>query len=335
MSVPSNQQRKPIIVKQKRNDKITFMMMGGPGSPVRDIRVSARGFKFCFSVFCISLVALGAIGNYIVQDYFANKETLAALSAENYGLVITNESQAEVIGDLQKITGNMKTKIEAIETLNSEVRSKVGLDESADGEQVVAGYTVSRGETADLAEASISGANEELDTLEDLRQELLNMDLLMTRQADELLYLKDDVDKQLAFEAALPSLWPMEGIFTSPFGARRNPFGAGTEFHQGIDIANRTGTQIYAAGDGVVSFAGVKSGWGRMVMINHGYGYVSQYAHCTTIDVLEGQEVKRGDPIATCGSTGRVTGPHLHFGVQLDGAFVDPMETLNGGKGAS
>jgi murein DD-endopeptidase MepM/ murein hydrolase activator NlpD len=154
----------------------------------------------------------------------------------------------------------------------------------------------------------------------------------MTGQAMELLYLKDDVEKQLLFEAALPSLWPMEGIYTSAFGNRRNPFGKGTEFHQGIDIANKTGTKIRAAGDGVVTFAGYKSGWGRMIMINHGYGYVSQYAHCSTLDVLEGQVVSRGEVIATCGSTGRTTGPHLHFGIQLKGTFIDPMKVLISGE---
>ncbi|MDR1193005.1 MAG: M23 family metallopeptidase [Peptococcaceae bacterium] len=325
---------KTLQVKRKRDEKLTFMIMGGPGSRIRDIRVSAKKFKICFSLFCVMLIGVGASGTYIVQDYLLKQKDLAALHEVNKDLSQTNETQAVVIEDLQSIAGNMKSKIEAIEDLNSEVRTKVGLEETGGDEaRIVAGYTVARGDAA--LDNTVTGANEELDTLEDLRQELLDMDLRMTRQTDELLYLKDDVEKQLAFEAALPNLWPMEGIFTSPFGARRNPFGSGTEFHQGIDIANKIGTQILAAGDGVVTFAGVKSGWGRMVLINHGYGYVSQYAHCSSIEVLEGQEVKTGDVIANCGNTGRVTGPHLHFGVQKDGEFIDPMTVLDAGEDAN
>ena len=319
-----------IKVRGRRNDKITFVMMGGPGSPIKDFRVSVRLFKFCFSFFCIALIAFGAASYYVVQEYMDNRVTLAALSEENDSLTHTTKKQEVMIKDLQQIAGNILTKLEAIETLNSEVRTKVGLEESPVGDSfIVAGYTVSRGES--VLDQISQAVDEELDTLEDLKQELLDMDLKMTDQAIELLYLKDDVEKQLAFESALPSRWPMEGIFTSPFGNRRNPFGKGTEFHQGIDIANKTGTKIYTAGDGVVSFVGYKSGWGRMVLINHGYGYVSQYAHCSEIFVAENQTVSRGELIAACGSTGRTTGPHLHYGVQYKGTFIDPMQVLNTG----
>ena len=312
---------------KKRNDRLTFMVMGGPGSPIKDFQVSARLFTFCVTFFCIALITVGAVAYYVLQDYSDNRAALAALSEENDSLTGTTRSQAAMISELQHFAGNMLTKIEEIESLNSEVRTKVGLEESDDGEaQIVAGYMVSRGDSV-LSQMNMV-VDEELDSLEDLLQELLSMDLVMTEQIMELIYLKDDVDKQLTFESSLPSLWPMEGRFTSAYGNRKNPFGKGTEFHQGIDIANKTGTKIHAAGDGVVTFAGTKSGWGRMVLINHGYGYVSLYAHCSSISVKEGQMVERGEAIAACGSTGRTTGPHLHFGVQLSGAFIDPMKVL-------
>jgi murein DD-endopeptidase MepM/ murein hydrolase activator NlpD len=256
-----------------------------------------------------------------------DRETLVALYEENDNLTDTTRSQAVMISELQHFAGNMMTKIEEIESLNSEVRTKVGLEEATDDEpQAVAGYIVSRGESV-LDQIHVA-VDEEMDTLEDLKQELMNMDSRMTEQAMELFYLKDDVERQLAFEAALPNGWPMDGIFSSGFGPRRDPLNYGTEFHEGIDIANKTGTKIKAAGDGVVTFAGTKSGWGRMVLISHGYGYVSQYAHCSAINVLEGQIVSKGDVIASCGSTGRTTGPHLHFGIQLNGSFIDPMKVL-------
>ena len=316
-----------INLRFKRDDKLTFMILGGPDSPIKDYQVSAGLFKFCFTFFCIALLAVGAVSYYIVQEYMDNKTILASLSEENSNLVDTTKTQEGMIQDLQQITGNMLNKLDEIESLNSEVRTKVGLEESAPGEtQVVAGYIVSRGESAPIIQEE--EVDEEFDTLEDLKQELLEMDLAITTKAMELLVLKDDVDKQLAFEEALPSKWPMEGIYISAYGNRRSPFGKGTEFHQGIDIANRTKTPIYAAGKGVVTFSGYKSGWGSMVLINHGYGYVSQYAHCSDRLVVEGQTVERGELIATCGSTGRTTGPHLHFGIQFNGLFIDPMKVL-------
>ena len=311
----------------KRHNKLTFMVFSGPGAPIKDFHVSARLLTFCVAFFCIALITVGAVAYCVLQEYLENKVVMAALFEENDSLTVTTRNQAVMISELQQFAGNMMTKIEEIESLNSEVRTKVGLEENDDGEiQMVAGYSVSRGDSV-LDQMNVI-VDEEMDTLEDLMQELLNMDQRMTMQATELLYLKDDVDKQLAFEAALPSLWPMEGIFTSGFGNRKNPFGKGTEFLEGIDIANKTGTKIHAAGDGVVTFVGTKSGWGRMVLINHGYGYVSLYAHCSSISVVEGQAVSRGDIIASCGSTGRTTGPHLHFGIQLRGKFIDPMKVL-------
>ena len=322
-----NMARPRIKVKPTKNDRLTFMVMRGLGAPVKELRVSARLLTFCFSFLCFALITFGAASYYVFQEYVDHKATLAALSEENGSLLVKTSSQEEMISDLRQITSNMLDKIETIESLSSEVRSKVGLEEDPDGESVVvAGYAVSRGES--LLDRFAGASEEGNDTLADLKQELYDMDLKMTEQAMGLLVLKDDVEKQLAFEAALPSSWPMEGRYISAFGTRKNPFGSGTEFHYGIDIANKTGTKIRAAGDGVVTFAGYRSGWGRMVLVSHGYGYVSQYAHCSTIDVLEGQTVSRGELIATCGSTGRTTGSHLHFGVQYQGDFIDPMKVL-------
>jgi murein DD-endopeptidase MepM/ murein hydrolase activator NlpD len=317
-------------MKSRASEKVTLMVLSGPDNPVRDFQVSLRLVKFCLTFLCIAMVTVGAAAYHILQEYIDNRVELASLAEENDNLTGTTKSQAVMISELQNFAGNMMNKIEEIESLNLEVRSKVGLEEASDGEeQIVAGYMVSRGES--VLDQVNTAVDEELDSLEDLMQELLEMDLKMTEQTMELLYLKDDVDRQLAFEAALPSLWPMEGIYMSAFGNRKNPTGRGTEFHQGIDIANKTGTKIKAAGDGIVTFAGYKSGWGNMILISHGYGYVSQYAHCSKINVLEGQTVARGEVIAACGSTGRTTGPHLHYGIQLRGAFIDPMKVLISG----
>lgn len=121
-----------------------------------------------------------------------------------------------------------------------------------------------------------------------------------------------------------PTLWPIVGEISSGFGWRRNPTGVGSEHHRGVDIPARTGTQIRAAGGGVVVYAGWRNGYGYTVMINHGNGIVTLYAHNSRNLVTVGQHVARGDVIAHVGSTGRTTGSHLHYEVQINGEAVDP-----------
>jgi murein DD-endopeptidase MepM/ murein hydrolase activator NlpD len=169
----------------------------------------------------------------------------------------------------------------------------------------------------------------EMDTLEELKEQLAQMDALLTQQAENIDKLKNDVEKQLAYENARPTAWPMMGRLTSPFGWRKNPYShRGSEFHPGIDLAGPYGTPIRAAADGVVTFAGWKAGWGKNILISHGYGYVTQYAHNSSLLVKEGDKVKKGQIIARLGSTGRSTGPHLHFGVAKNGKWINPLNEL-------
>jgi len=125
------------------------------------------------------------------------------------------------------------------------------------------------------------------------------------------------------FWASLPSIWPTRGWITSGFGAIRS-WGGRTRRHEGIDIAGPRGTPIIAPGDGVVTFNGYKGGYGRTLMIDHGYGIVTLYGHCSNLYVGEGQRVKRGMVIASVGNTGRSTGPHLHYELRVDGVPSNP-----------
>jgi murein DD-endopeptidase MepM/ murein hydrolase activator NlpD len=133
---------------------------------------------------------------------------------------------------------------------------------------------------------------------------------------------------KLAYWAAIPSIWPVRGWVTSDFGPRRSPKGIGTRFHEGIDIAASIGTPVYASGDGVVTFAGYKHGFGNTIIIDHGFGITTIYGHNSTLYVNEGDRVKRGMGIASVGRTGRATGPHLHYEVVIDGVPVDPMRYI-------
>lgn len=127
------------------------------------------------------------------------------------------------------------------------------------------------------------------------------------------------------FWSSLPHAWPTRGWVTSEFGVgRRN------HMHEGIDIAGPVGTPIMAPGDGVVTYSGYRAGYGKCVVIDHGYGIATLYGHLSSTYVEEGQRVQRGLQIAAIGNTGRSTGPHLHYEVHVDGVPVNPMLYLAG-----
>jgi len=126
----------------------------------------------------------------------------------------------------------------------------------------------------------------------------------------------------------VPTLWPINGPITSRFGDREDPFSGEGGLHTGVDISSGMGTPIHVAADGIVSEAQFSSGYGRMVVVDHGNGLRTWYAHMSGFQVIPGQEVRRGQVIGYVGSTGRSTGPHLHFEVRLGGAAVNPAPYL-------
>nr|WP_320191721.1 M23 family metallopeptidase [uncultured Desulfobacter sp.] len=140
--------------------------------------------------------------------------------------------------------------------------------------------------------------------------------------------LINKLQKKKNLLAASPSIKPVSGVITSPFGYRRSPFTGRRTFHSGLDISNRMGTKIVSTAAGKVVFAGRKSGYGNVVIIDHGYGKATKYAHLRDILVKKRQHVKRGEAIATLGNTGRTTGPHLHYEVLVNGTPVNPAKYI-------
>ena len=118
------------------------------------------------------------------------------------------------------------------------------------------------------------------------------------------------------------------GYISSYFGERADPFDGLEKFHKGVDFAGALGSDVVAVATGVVTWAGERSGYGKLIEINHGDGYSTRYAHNESVLVAVGQTVKRGDPIALMGSTGHSTGPHVHFEVLHNGRPVDPLSVI-------
>ena len=136
------------------------------------------------------------------------------------------------------------------------------------------------------------------------------------------------LESQKKLLASTPSIWPTKGWLSSRFGYRISPFTQEKEFHKGIDISARMNAPIVAPADGVVFGVDFDHGFGKTLVIKHGYGVATIYAHLNKILVKRGQYVKRGEKIALVGTTGRSTGPHLHYEVRLNGVPVNPLRYI-------
>jgi len=126
-----------------------------------------------------------------------------------------------------------------------------------------------------------------------------------------------------------PGLWPVQGRLLSYFGKRVDPFSGGGAFHTGVDISAAVGTAVHATADGVIRHAEWFGAYGRLIVVDHGNGLSTYYAHLSRFDVLPGQSVRRGDTIAYSGATGRVTSPHVHYEVRMHGTPVNPYPYLS------
>lgn len=132
------------------------------------------------------------------------------------------------------------------------------------------------------------------------------------------------LDKE-SFLRSTPTLMPAQGWITSYYGPRISPTSGYLRMHEGLDIGAVPGVPIRAPADGIITFSGVKPGFGNFVQIDHGYGLETIYAHAKSLVASKGQKIKRGDKLATVGSTGYSTGPHLHYEVRVNGTPVDPL----------
>ena len=277
--------------------------------------VKLKLFGFIFGFVLLSLAVILVV-NHLANDVIGlGYNRVAALTKENNSL----RSQVE------SLTSQMENLDDAIARLSDQgnkLRLMVDLPKVDEG--VLSGWTGGAvGEPAiDLGLDQTSRVLES--SLETLQK--LNGEIRVQEQSYAEIVKKYDFNKN--YFAALPALKPMDGYYSvSGFGPRMHPVLGVFKTHEGLDIINDVGTAVYASGDGTIEMAGQSGGgFGIAVVINHGYGYQTLYAHLSKVRLREGQRVKRGDLIATSGRTGLVTGPHLHYEVRYKGVCKNPAD---------
>jgi murein DD-endopeptidase MepM/ murein hydrolase activator NlpD len=167
-------------------------------------------------------------------------------------------------------------------------------------------------------------------TSPELREGLHNLDRQFAASGEQLSVLESLLFNRQLDMNSVPSREPIANSYiTSGFGGRADPIQGGSQFHKGIDFEADVGDPVLSVADGVVSFAGVRSGYGNVVEVDHGNGYVTRYAHNSRLTRKVGELIRAGQEIAKAGSTGRSTGAHVHFEVWENGHYVNPKKFLS------
>lgn len=174
-------------------------------------------------------------------------------------------------------------------------------------------------------------ANNDQDLSRSIRSDYSTISVRMDRvftgtelKEKDVMSLWKDLSEKNDLLLATPSIRPTNGWISSTFGMRESPFSGDARAHKGMDIAAYAGTPIRAPASGIVSYAAMDEGYGNLISVDHGHGIVTRFGHCSQIYVKVGQRVRRGDVIGAVGSTGRSTGPHLHYEVRLNGIPINP-----------
>ncbi|MBN1625507.1 MAG: M23 family metallopeptidase, partial [Deltaproteobacteria bacterium] len=214
----------------------------------------------------------------------------------------------------------INSRVASLKEFENKIKVMVNLDTGEEEKQ----FLGIGGSDFSLLETGNSTGNADRQLISLMHQSLDNLDAEISVQAQEKTELFDFIERQKSMFACTPSIAPTEGWISSRFGYRVSPFTNKKEFHDGLDIASRIGTDIISPADGVVASVGNSDGIGTYITINHGYGFKTIYGHLSKSLVKQGQAVKRGQNIALMGNTGRSTGAHLHYEVHVNGVAVNP-----------
>ena len=162
----------------------------------------------------------------------------------------------------------------------------------------------------------------------DIESSLSSLDRTVSALTEKSSQIESVFEDRHQVLASTPSIWPVRGYLSAGFGNRIDPFTGLKDFHPGIDISTPIGTKVAVPANGVVVFTGVKGGYGNAIVIDHGYGVMTRYAHLDGFNVHPGQRVKRGDVIGFVGNSGRSTAPHLHYEVWVSNQMQNPIRFI-------
>lgn len=297
------------------------MLVPHDNERVRSFQVSGKSIRT--ALYAVLMTAL-MLGTFSVAFFVKQSQHV-----QNSSLRQENEALAAEVDQMRSQMEQLDRSIAALTEKDEELRVVAGLPEiDPDVRRVGVGGPGTSATSATLARLNPRAAAKVESTGQDLGALLRRAALLRTSMDEATTQIQRNRERM----ASVPTILPADGHLSSLFsGSRYHPVLRISRPHKGIDIAARVGEPILAAARGRVIFAGNRgNGYGNMVEIDHGYGYVTRYAHASRLHVRSGQSVDRGFRIADVGATGLVSGPHLHYEVEQNGRQVDPLNFVIG-----
>jgi murein DD-endopeptidase MepM/ murein hydrolase activator NlpD len=296
--------------------KITIVLLPPGSRKVRQIKVP----RFLLFLLLICAFTISAVFGWVMLDYQAVKRRVSRLAQ----LQKENAQQKQELATLAQKIDSVTNKVKELREFDNKLRTMVNLESSPDTSQFVG----IGGSDPSLFDPRSTSEKTHQKLIRLMHKSLDNLESEISVQRGEKSRLIGSLERQKSMLDSTPSVWPVKGWISSPFGYRQSPFTGEREFHSGLDICSKMDSPIEAPADGKVASIEFDDGHGKILVINHGYGLVTRYAHLDRALVKKGQSVKRGQDIALLGNTGRSTGPHLHYEVLLNGVPVNPLRYI-------
>jgi murein DD-endopeptidase MepM/ murein hydrolase activator NlpD len=328
-------------------ERYSLIVVGDETAPVRRFDVRRRVVRqAAWGVVVAALLFLIGFVDYVrVRVDHVELKALRARTAEQAEKIAAFETTLSSVngrlGQLKeferkvRIIANLPGSVATGGTDIAEVGSESGgdLEDDPPAQEQLAppGEPQGQGASAPAAEAATPSADasvSEKDRVSYLRGEAERLGEIARARSDSLADLLEALEAKRHQLASSPAIWPTQGWLTSRFGHRISPFTGRRQFHPGIDIAGARGTDVIAPARGRVTFSGRRGPLGKSLIIDHGYGVRTLYGHVDDIYVKRGLEVERGQRIASLGNSGRSTGPHLHYVVEVNGKARNPLDYI-------
>ncbi len=291
----------------------TLIVVSDHSQAVRKFRMPRRWLKR-------GLVGGGGalvIGLLAVIHYF----TLLSASSENRSLKEENAQLKSQVLLVQEKVAHVQATLDRVERFDAKLRSAVTHLQDPERNLAIGPLGAPEGQ----ASAAPPAASENPAALPG---RIASLDTEAHRQEASLRELSEYFEDQKSMLASTPAIWPTQGWVTSDFGARLDPYSSSRTMHQGLDISSPHGTPVLTPSDGTVVFNGTEGGYGKVLVVDHGYGVKTRYGHLSETFVRIGERVERGRKIAAVGNTGRSTGPHLHYEVRVNGIPENPRKFI-------
>lgn len=305
--------------------KLNLILSERTGPKVKSF-IFSHGFVrlFCgMMIGCLLLVCYG------VYDYISIKwayPDALVLESEISGLKSEIDIREQQIAMFQTKIDELQLRLIRLNQLDHKIRSDACADDPEPSWYLLTGIGGPYTQTNRSLDTNVDDYQVVIDNLMERMEQL---DQAAMKRSEEFLQLWGAIKEIKQIRESTPSIRPVQGgAVSSGFGYRRSPFSGIREFHSGVDIAHRSGAPVCATADGTVIQCGYQGNLGKTVLVDHGFGIITRYAHLSAITVAMNQQVLQSDVIAKVGSTGRSTGPHLHYEVRVNDIPVDAAKFM-------